>query len=1288
MAALPLLVEVGFIATLSGILARAETERAAERITRRETSLNARFFGQMSLAPYLLALSVYTKSEKVKRLFHHEIDLIKETQQELIAYYKKYPYLVPERTLQKALRVQDQMYMLLTEAEKAIDADPTEMSANLEKLAESFRRAQDLVRNDIAKGFADGEIKTIAVQDGLQQTLLFQYIVLILGILGNVGLGIFLAFFYRRTILERINVIAKNTEAISGKGWLIPQIGGDDEIGKLDHAFHLMYKSLLKASEMEKALFNNASDVICVLDENNEFIRINPAGIRTWGFPLEKLSKKALSTIVIEEDQAKIASMIELAKQESESSAQGAESSTASAAAPSFEAGIRTRTGEVRFGLWSIYWSAEVQNLFCIFHDITEHRTVEQERKSFLAMISSDLQKPLVQISESVEKLSLGAVEGLPDKARERLNIAERNLKRLLVLVKDLIQVSEMESGNIELNCTMLSVNELLSRSASEIQQTAEARGIQMELGSSNLQVYADPDKVMQVLVNLLSNAVKFSPEKSSVRLFAESADRSGKFVKFSVQDFGRGIPAGQTDSVFQKFKQVELSDAKRKAGTGLGLPICKELIERHGGQINVVSEPGVGSTFWFTLPSSESVLGADGAQRKGEGNEDREGADRNISRQAAGAPRIAAGSKDRGGADRNRSGRDARTPGKGSKAREEANQKGGRQTVSVPGKVPDKKSSRFRFPLSWQGAILVGVPLFFELGFVILLSISLLNVQSQRANELEMRKIAFYASKGLRTIMDVSTTLIHLRGERMADQQDYDNYGKEWDEDYTRLSEATEKYQDFTEVKKKLAVAREKILASERQINASRSASTIMNIVSQLMTVTRHLIEIVDIAEDLEFVDSGKDRHAAKEQSKILIGGLVLNSIISLLLCIYFALSFSRRLMIMADNTRRLANEEALNKPVGGADEITDLDRAFHTASVSLTDSRRRERAIFDNCKDVLCVVSKDGKFMSVNPAVQTAWGFDRNEILSSSLLKVVPEQNFSKLKELVFNIPDKAIEESVDVPLGSADKSMIWTRWTVSRSKGQPSAFCVVRDVTNLKQLEQLRKDFLAVVSHDLRTPLTGVMGVANLISANAFGPLTGPAKTVVVTIERNCDMLLELINDILDLEKLEAGQMQLDLQAADLKQLIDRLLIISKHLPATIQVRAGGDKLGEKFLCDHERIIQALHNLIRYLAYRDPGAANTARTIRIQASQIAPGIEIQIFDGGPLIPVAIRERIFERIKDSSLKEQLSESSFHAELSLPLAAQIIASHGGTISLEAVENNNLFRIRLPYLSA
>lgn len=1252
--------EVLFIASLSALLSQAEQQRSLERIQRHATSLGARLFGQLSIAPYFLALGTYTKSQKFLKLFDGKIEEVKQTRRELDEVETANKELVGTNYTDMGSLL-NSMGNIFFEIRKqaAAPGQPGAEQPVSGFTDGSFCRLQTMIRQNVARIFERGDEQTSRLQSEVEANRHLQYAVLIAGVLINIALSAYLWFFYRRSILERIRTIARNTEAISEKGWLEPEMGGSDEIALLDHAFHQMHKKLLKASELEKALFNNASDVIFVLDSQEKFTQMNPAGEKQWSYPLERLSHYTLSKVVLEDDQDRVRQQIDLARSTRE--------------ALSFEAGVITRTGQTCYGLWSVYWSEQSRNLFCIFHDITEHRLIEEERKSFLAMMSADLHKPLSRIAAAVQELASGLAGSLPAKAKDKLLVAERNVKRLLTLVKELIQVAEMESGALELSPHHLDADDLLKLATSEVQPVAAPRKIEIKIHPSSLSAFADEDKIMQVLVNLLSNAIKFSSDNSSVEV---SARADGKMTMFEVSDYGRGVPASQKELIFEKFKQVEKTDARRKAGTGLGLPICKQLVEQHGGRIGVESEPEKGSKFWFTLPSTEIVFHGNSSLSSppssasfapsSNGHAARTSPPKVSPRQRSGGAASPVSEKDR---------------------------QGPLPTVHEPGE-------KMRFPLALQGLLLIGLPLIFEIALVGGLTWSLLKVQAQRTEELQMRHIAFSASKGLRSLLDLS-------GQLVCDEQDlaidYSPFEKKWNSAYEELCSSISTDARFEKARQKLEKSFKHTEQTQFHHGGDTTPAAVLDMVASMMTLTNNLNKIVEIAEEHEFVEPALEKSWRVEQSKIMICGLALNGALSLLLCIYFTFGFSRRLIIMADNTQRLSNEKSLNKLVGGHDEITDLDLAFHRASRLLIDRRQRERAVFDNCKDVLCVISKEGKIVSLNPAGESAWGVDGSKVETLSLDSIIVPDDLEKLAELVQGAADKVIDQSLELRILTPEKRPLWTLWTVTRGRGQRVSFCVSRDIEDRKQLEALRKDFLAVVSHDLRTPLTGVMGTASLIGEKVFGPIPPEAEAQVRVIEKNCDSLLELINDILDLAKLEAGQMQLNLGEVRLSDFMGGVQSACQKLSIPLRCSAGGNGESPSFVCDVERLTQAVMNLVKYLSYRKAHAPDSSTTsagqgpntgssnqICIQARSLPAGIEMFIFDSAPEIPAAIKEKLFERLKEPQLKESFVNASFHAELALPLCQKIVYCHGASIDLQSRPQSNCFIIRIPrtYLAA
>lgn len=175
------------------------------------------------------------------------------------------------------------------------------------------------------------------------------------------------------------------------------------------------------------------------------------------------------------------------------------------------------------------------------------------------------------------------------------------DMSRLINLINNLLDIDRLDEGQMKIFREKVEVQKIIERSYESVDSLAERAGIKLTVCEQNDEISVDEGLVIQVLVNLLSNAVKFSAKNTSVLI---DYSRDGDIGKFAVIDHGRGIPADKLGLVFERFKQVdELEDARKKKGSGLGLTICKKIVEAHGGTIGVDSVEGEGSTFWFTLP-------------------------------------------------------------------------------------------------------------------------------------------------------------------------------------------------------------------------------------------------------------------------------------------------------------------------------------------------------------------------------------------------------------------------------------------------------------------------------------------------------------------------------------------------------------------------------------------------------------------------------------------------------------------------------------------------------------
>jgi PAS domain S-box-containing protein len=231
---------------------------------------------------------------------------------------------------------------------------------------------------------------------------------------------------------------------------------------------------------------------------------------------------------------------------------------------------------------------------------------VEQLKKGFLSTVSHELRTPLTSIRGALGLLASGAVGALSTEVIEVVGIAERNAVRLMALINDILDLERLETGKIELEFAQVSTESILRRAVESVSTFGQQHRVTIDAPEAASMIWADADRIVQVLVNLLSNAVKFSPPGGVVTVGVAQQD---DWVEFRVTDRGRGVPAIHRRAIFERFRQVESSDSREKGGSGLGLAICKSIVEQHGGTMGVDSEEGVGSSFWFQVAASSKLF-------------------------------------------------------------------------------------------------------------------------------------------------------------------------------------------------------------------------------------------------------------------------------------------------------------------------------------------------------------------------------------------------------------------------------------------------------------------------------------------------------------------------------------------------------------------------------------------------------------------------------------------------------------------------------------------------------
>jgi PAS domain S-box-containing protein len=408
---------------------------------------------------------------------------------------------------------------------------------------------------------------------------------------------------------------------------------------------------------------------------------------------------------------------------------------------------------------------------------------------------------------------------------------------------------------------------------------------------------------------------------------------------------------------------------------------------------------------------------------------------------------------------------------------------------------------------------------------------------------------------------------------------------------------------------------------------------------------------------------------------------GVILNILVTCLAAIFFSRDITHRVGKIVNNAISLVNGNPLSAPLGGGDEISELDQVLHTAGKLLQEASRRESAIINNVQEAICSVNASFIFSRVSPAATKLWGYDDSELLGKRVLNLLPESAQKNFFDTMSGATKGEPSVKFEIEMKRKDESLVWVSWSGYWSASEQEFFCVAQDIDERKKLEQMKQDFVSMISHDLRSPLTAVNAFFHMLSVGTYGELSPKGTSMSKKVETSLTGVVRLLNDLLDVEKLESGLMQLRQEKTPVSSIIKDALDMVR--PLAEQQKIGLELIAREdstLMADASRLSQVVQNLLSNAVKFSPQGTSIQLFYGIDKTGQA---EIRVTDRGPGISASDKELVFDRFRQLSNSNGIAVKG--SGLGLAICKAIVEQHGGTVGVDSqLGMGSSFWVKLP----
>ncbi|MBP9089566.1 PAS domain S-box protein [bacterium] len=595
---------------------------------------------------------------------------------------------------------------------------------------------------------------------------------------------------------------------------------------------------------------------------------------------------------------------------------------------------------------------------------------------------------------------------------------------------------------------------------------------------------------------------------------------------------------------------------------------------------------------------------------------------------------------------------------------------------------------------LRFKILVLIFVPLILQLALLAIVA----NLQNQAEDEARRAECSRQIAD---EVIDISHDLVLVRTNMHGEQSipADPTLGRQ----YQTLAESIDRHfsnlRRLTVDKPALAQAVEKAIVSMRQsknlmdeARAEFRAGKLEGKVGRYKYVVRFRNLTRELSDQLLGLgDAGKaeadaspeiQRKFREEVQFVLIGGGVANIFLTLLLGVILTRSIVNRLKIMNDNSYRLASDKPLNQLVSGNDEIAQLDKVFHDMAAALKEAARKERAILDNANDCICSFDSSLKFVNVNPACEEFFALSQDEIIATHLFDYLGAEDTEKACVFLSKVSQGVNTGAVTLSIKRADGEVREVLWSSQWAPGEGKTgelFSIFHDVTEHLAAERLKQEVVAMVTHDLRSPLMTVQNYLQFLADGSYGDPGEQAKQYLPGAQRSSERMMRLIGDLLDIEKINSGMMELERKKVSVQKVFQETIEQASNLANDFKVSLVVEHASMFVDADEEKLLRVLANLVSNAIKFSPKGG----IVTVSAKVNNKVVTFTVADTGVGIAPEMLDTVFDRFQQA--RNQTSRTRGGSGLGLTICKALVLLHGGKIWVESKEGSgSRFNFELP----